>query len=1648
MKLNHEQMEANEMKQHRLHGKHLSLLIMILTMLVILPTLATASTMIHNSTTLGSTKHGGSWGVAGGKYGEFTCQTCHAKNTGNIKRVKKTITAPNGVDQFPIEADATPPAGGVLFMDAREGTSDFGDDSRADKTQSANICEVCHTYDAAQSVGVKQHAYDMSSAGDSGHYNNADCMVCHPHNQGFKPLDCTACHGYPPSTLDNDGSTTTGLAHNPYTTGSSIVGAHVTHATTLSYACENCHDGYVMPQEGANAGFGDVSIGFNNFGSTTGSYAGQSGVSYNNALSGDDSLTCSTVYCHGSTINGSDPTWTGTVSCGNCHLGTNAQMDNVAALGSHQQHAGSNTGAGQLNLACSKCHASPGAAGHVTGNVSWDLDRTDAKFGNLAVYGGTEIGTSAGRAPTATYASCNGIYCHSPGQNATGGALAIGDTQTVQWGSSVSCGDCHNTATIASGSHTKHLAAASVNGCSDCHTGANDAGTVYSAATHVDQNIDVAAGVTYNAAGTPGNGYGTCSAASCHNDGVSTLVETPVWGTAGDCATCHASDMTTASHGKHLATTLYNVATCGDCHTGAVKDTTAPAGHLDGDLDVSNGYPANVAKGGAPYDSCSTAYCHSPGQNSTGGALAGGDYASVTWGGAVNCGDCHATAAIASGSHAQHLAATGVNGCADCHDTVNNAGDTYNSTNHVDQVINVTAGVTYNAAGAPGNGYGNCTSASCHDDGTGSPGPTPDWGTPGNCATCHLSDMVSGSHEIHLATTAYNTATCGDCHDGAVKDTTAPAEHLDGNVDVYDVTADVGGGISDLGYPSANPKGNGYQSCTTTYCHSSGQSTTDGNSAVPTYNAVTWGSSVSCGECHATASLASGSHAKHLASASVNGCSDCHTGANAAGTVYNSVIHVDSNIDVAAGVTYNAAGAPGNGYGTCSAASCHNDGVSTLVETPVWGVAGDCATCHASDMTTGSHEKHLATTLYNAASCGDCHSGAVKDTTAPVGHLDGDLDVLNGYPANVAKGGAPYDSCSTAYCHSPGQNSTGGALAGGDYASVTWGAAVSCGDCHAVAEGSGLTSGSHAAHLGTAGVNGCADCHTGAANDASSYNNATHVDQNINVAAGVSYNAAGAPGNGYGTCSAASCHDDGTGSVAETPVWGTASACNECHAAAPTTGAHSTHFAAVGTLIASLDCANCHNDAVQGTTEPTGDHRDGNLDVYNSAGGDLGYTANVASTAPAYNTETCNTSYCHGDNMPKGTTSGTTNAPTWGANNADGCTFCHDMAPLAIGAHSGKALTDCITCHGPGAGSINASGTGFTNGGATHINGVVEVNADSCTTCHAADIDGAKTGVHASHTDVATFLSGKTVSGGDYGTNGWYTTTWVNGAPMFGCGECHPAGEGSSHPTNGLNLDLDPSGETPTAGSPKLLNTEGPTNPTFSSGSSVTCSNIYCHSDALAAGSRTYATSPDWYGGTVSGNCNDCHNNGPSSGTHAEHTVGIHYETLYDGTSNLMASSGTAGSGAAHGDSATSDTISCQTCHNDTVAVEYNASNSVCSGCHSDTNTPATGNEVMVINTAGSTHVNAQPDVVFSSLASFKSKAQVRDDITTVTELNNNWARNNGYKAANSFDQGKAAVPGYAAGSCSNIACHNGITTPTWNTGFVANCRACHTTLP
>ncbi len=564
--------------------------------------------LLHNSLSTGSTKWNGSggWGIVGGRYGEFVCETCHSKSTTNIKRIDTAITAPSSPTlNFP-------GGGTVAFTDARNGSSDFGDDSTGHAT-STKVCEVCHTYDGTKANGVKFHAYNMSTspAGDRTHNNQTNCTTCHPHNVGFKVAAgaCDSCHGNPPTAADPRPAI--------------VVGAHVKHLALPSADCATCHTGGMIA---AYVGNSTTDINFNYLSTTTGTFDGRVGVTYSVGNTNGGTTQCSTVYCHSS-----------------------GQSD-------------------------------------------------------------------SGALPTPVYAT------------------------TPSWAGAIACNGCHATTTRTTGSHTDHLTQDT--NCGNCHTGAT-AATYAFGTTHLNKLIDVAAGVGYSSTSTPGNGYGTCSTASCHADPYATTgsVTTPTWGNNIGCGACHTGGgaLTTVgpATGSHVA---HNNPTCTDCHNAGTTATNPPdTGHRDGNIDVNNGYPANVTKhaAGSGYSTCSTASCH-------GNVYGSGSAVTPTWGTAATCDACHSVAIAASGPATGSHAAHNQTNCALCH-----AGATNNTTvptlNHADGDIDVINGYPANVTKhAAGSGYSTCASASgCHNNGTGvATGvvvatTTPTWGTSSACNICH-----------------------------------------------------------------------------------------------------------------------------------------------------------------------------------------------------------------------------------------------------------------------------------------------------------------------------------------------------------------------------------------------------------------------------------------------------------------------------------------------------------------------------------------------------------------------------------------------------------------------------------------------------------------------------------------------------------------------------------------------------------------------------------------------------------------------------------------------------------------------------------------------------------------------------------------------
>jgi predicted CxxxxCH...CXXCH cytochrome family protein len=602
-------------------------------------TTTVGNSLLHNSINIQSTKWSsvGGWGVPGGKYGEFICNTCHTLDgsTNNIKKVLESITTPD-TSKGALPGDGQP----IVFTKVSGNPGDsgvLGDDSglltTSPRTSSNKICEICHTYDNTGQNGVKVHAYNSAAytvdtdgvtptSSNHRNFNAKDCIVCHTHNAGFLPAGCDGCHGEPPTdaTLANVSGKTTGSV-----TG----GRHETHVTTYGFVCNNCHNGFTMPEDSTvNPGYYNISIGFSNFGSTTGTYSGQSNVSYsvNGAAQflGDGTASCSTVYCHSNVQNDggaagttyASPQWTAaSVTCDSCH-GQGNHTNGQPATGSHELHV--TTGV----LACSACHnnAGSGTASHSNRMIDMAINST---YGASAAYG------TGSHAPGSTYAACSSVTCHGT-SSPTWGANTTNDT----------CTKCHGTGTVTVseanryvvappknmagssgtatgtgevsddakvGAHQTHLQM--LNGlsafgtvdsrCQACH------GTLPTSGTHANGSSEPAFEGLATKSGTMSPSYssGSCNNTYCHNPAATggTLASAnagtgtaPLWTnanyiadgtlkTTANCGVCHKSPWDAGFTSTFAHGTMTTATNCAGCHghNGGTGGTSGQQ-HMDG----------------------------------------------------------------------------------------------------------------------------------------------------------------------------------------------------------------------------------------------------------------------------------------------------------------------------------------------------------------------------------------------------------------------------------------------------------------------------------------------------------------------------------------------------------------------------------------------------------------------------------------------------------------------------------------------------------------------------------------------------------------------------------------------------------------------------------------------------------------------------------------------------------------------------------------------------------------------------------------------------------------------------------------------------------------------------------------------------------
>jgi predicted CxxxxCH...CXXCH cytochrome family protein len=649
-------------------------------------------------------------------------------------------------------------------------------------------------------------------------------------------------------------------------------------------------------------------------------------------------------------------------------------------VGAHQSHV-QNT-AVRAAMGCDECHVLPASTAHSNGRV-------DLSFGATATAGGAR---PAWDRATAT---CSGVYCH--GATLGAGGASTSPVWTRVDGTQAACTSCHGLPPPVSSGHPPVSGGAPA--CSRCHPATVKAdGTIdLAGGRHVNGTIDVIA----------------LSCTSCHGDPSRTAnAPAPPGGTNGEaettaravgahqrhlsggalrqamaCGECHAVP-TSPGHANGIvevtfgalagaggAAARWDGATCATyCHgaTLAGGSLTAPSWtRVDGTqaaCGTCHGLPPPASAGHPPVAGGVTACagCH-PGTVDASGAI-------VTNGGLhvngqvdvanLSCTSCHgdpgratnaaapprgtrgetAASARAVGAHAQHLTASPLRAalaCSECHVVPA-------STSHTNGAVEVAFGALARTGGAaPAWNGATCSGTYCHGNfRNGNASNAPLWtrvdGTQAACGTCH-GLPPGGTHP-------QGVTQCGSCHDGYTPSSVNAALHMNGGVDVKNLT------------------------CTS--CH--GDAARVRNQAAPPMGTR--------GET-STSARAVGAHQSHVQANPLRAaltCSDCHP-------VPASTAHSNGTVEVAFGPLARTGGAtPGWNGTSCAASYCHGAFPNgNAANAPVWarvdGSQAACGTCHGIPP-GGSHPQGVT-------QCGTCHPGYTSTRVDVAVHVNGVVDV-------------------------------------------------------------------------------------------------------------------------------------------------------------------------------------------------------------------------------------------------------------------------------------------------------------------------------------------------------------------------------------------------------------------------------------------------------------------------------------------------------------------------------------------------------------------------------------------------------------------------------------------------------------------------------
>ncbi len=710
-------------------------------------------------------------------------------------------------------------------------------------------------------------------------------------------------------------------------------------------------------------------------------------------------------------------------ACAGCH-GTQApwapapdSRGNVErtfrGVGAHQAHlVGGVLGA---SVSCVTCHRIPDELDSV-GHIDSALP-AEVRFVGIAIARGLVPEVVANGTGETARVTCRNVACHGAGLD--GGTNVEPTWNADNPSGQVVCGSCHGLgpATVRSGG--AHPAGAN---CAMCHETVAADGSIARPDLHIDGKVQARGGTACN---------------SCHGNAANAAPPVDLAG---------RSDTTLRTVGAHQAhlkgTTLAPALTCADCHL--VPSELESPGHLDGTTQVVFGAWGRLDGATPTWDvateTCAGSYCH-------GATLDGGSVTAPKWtkvdGTQDACGTCHGMAPATLRSGGAHPA--GAN-CANCHDTVGADGRIAKPAQHIDGVVQVTAGGTCN---------------SCHGS-TDNPAPPVD--TLGRNDTALRS---VGAHQAHLLALQCigQPVVCTSCHvvPAAVDD----AGHLDGTVQV------VFGGLSVAGGAQPTWDG-GTVTCANTYCH--GATLDGGSRTAPLWTTVD-GSQVACGSCHGLPP--GGTHP-----ANVPACGTCHeaTATVDGGLRPGNATHIDGVVQHNASPQCNA---------------CHG-GLDN--DAPPRDLEGGTDTAL---MTVGAHQAHLRATrgVTVPLDCDACH--IVPATWTSPGHMDtlrpaevvfGDLSTTGGLAPSFDRVAG---TCTNTYCH-------GADLVGGKHQTPIWnvvdGSQSSCDACHGLPPKTGKHPGNYEDHNGIAAD--CTWCHMGVTNTLGTaiLDTLKHLDGKVDVA--------------------------------------------------------------------------------------------------------------------------------------------------------------------------------------------------------------------------------------------------------------------------------------------------------------------------------------------------------------------------------------------------------------------------------------------------------------------------------------------------------------------------------------------------------------------